>query len=169
VDDRTSEPGPRWLSILQGVLLVVGLAAFVWLVAAAGPAALWLQARRLGLAGAGAIVLLGGVELALHALAWRQCCPRGARPAPGGALVAHLAGNALSLVTPTATAGGELLLGTGGLLLLHQDRGNALLEYLYTGHAHTVITFWLPPTGSGTTGRRRLSPARHPGTPAENG
>ena len=59
-----------------------------------------------------AIILLGGLDQGFHALGWRMCFAPGSVP-PGGSLVAaHLAGNAVNLVTPTATVGGEFVRAT---------------------------------------------------------
>lgn len=99
----------KWLQVL---LLASGLAAFAWLLASADHASLWDQTLRLGVGGALAIVALGGLDQGLHALGWRMCFPAGAAPPAGPLVAAHLAGNAVNLVTPTATVGGEFVRAT---------------------------------------------------------
>lgn len=94
-------------------LLVIGMMAFVFLVLRVGPDVLWRDAAHLGW-GIVPILMLAGLEHLGHALAWLVCFSPGARPAWSAVFGAHLAGNAISLVTPTATLGGEL--ARGGLL-----------------------------------------------------
>jgi len=95
----------RWL---HRALIAAGAAAFAWLVARSGPASLGRDAAALGL-GAVFIVVVALLEHALHALAWGRCFAPAARPGVWRLLGAHLAGNAVNLVTPTATLGGEVV------------------------------------------------------------
>jgi hypothetical protein len=98
----------KWL---HTTLLVLGAALFVLLVAKIGPEKLWSDARSLGWALV-PIVALSGVEHFLHMLAWRRCFHREPRPEMGRLYAAHLASNAISFVTPTATVGGEVARAT---------------------------------------------------------
>src|SRR5262249_24890849 len=54
------------------------------------------------------IILLSGVEHWLHAMAWGRCFHE-VRPTRRRLFAAHLAGNAIGFVTPTATLGGEVV------------------------------------------------------------
>ena len=103
--------GPGGLSWLHATLLAGGAACFGWLLLDAGPAALWRDARALGLGGAG-IVAVAGVEHALHTLAWARCFPSGRRLSWSNLYPPYLAGFAVNLVTPTASLGGELVRGS---------------------------------------------------------
>jgi hypothetical protein len=89
-------------------LILAGGAAFAWLVARSGPEALARDAAALGF---GAVLVTGValLEHALHALAWGRCFGPAARPPARVLLGGYLAGNAVNLVTPTATLGGELV------------------------------------------------------------
>jgi hypothetical protein len=95
----------RWL---HRALIAAGAAAFVWLVAASGPAALLEDAATLGF-GAALIAAIALLEHALHALAWARCFAPVSRPGAARLLGAYLAGHAVNLVTPTATLGGEVV------------------------------------------------------------
>lgn len=89
------------------MLLVLGAALLVVLVLEIGPAKLWADARSVGW-GIVPIAALSGVEHFLHTLAWRRCFHREPKPGRTRLFAAHLAGNAISFVTPTATVGGEV-------------------------------------------------------------
>ena len=93
---------------LHGLALGAGAVGFVWLIAHAGIAALWEQARALG-GGIVVLVALAGVELALHAWGWQRCFAPDAAPRLRPIFDAYLAGYAFALFTPTATVGGDVL------------------------------------------------------------
>lgn len=95
----------RWL---QRALIAGGAGAFAWLLAASPSAALARDASQLGL-GAAVIVGVALLEHALHALAWSRCFAPPVRPRARRLLGPYLAGNAVNLVTPTATLGGEVV------------------------------------------------------------
>jgi uncharacterized protein (TIRG00374 family) len=77
-----------------------------------GPATIWGDATRLGFGPASAIVGIALLEHLFHTLGWRVCFEPGRRPATLHLLCAYLAGGAISLVTPTATLGGEVVRGS---------------------------------------------------------
>ena len=110
----------RWL---HGALFALAAGAFVYLIVAVGPQALWSAALELGW-GVVWIVLLGGVEQLFHALGWWFCFDPARRPRFAGLFGAHLSGHAVSSLTPTATVGGEVVRGT--LLVTPGARREAL-------------------------------------------
>jgi len=94
--------------LLRPLLLAVGLAVVVWLVWDLGPAAVWdaihALSWRLGLV----VLFPFGVAVVLDTLGWRVLLPT--CPVPWGTLAAaRLAGEAVNLLTPTASVGGEPL------------------------------------------------------------
>lgn len=111
LEDAVPPRPTSWVRWVQAALFVAGLFAFAWLLASAGLEPLWEQTRRLGWAGVAAIVAFGGLDQLFHALGWQRCFP-GPVPALRPLLAAHLAGNAVNLVTPTATVGGEFVRAT---------------------------------------------------------
>ena len=100
--------GLRWLHV---ALWLGGAGCFAWLLLDAGPASLWRDARALGLGGVG-IVAVAGLEHALHTVAWRRCFPPACWPRWSTLYPSYLAGFAVSLVTPTASLGGEVVRGS---------------------------------------------------------
>ncbi len=116
VEGRKSDqtPGglrPAGLRWLHAALWIAGAACFAWLLVDAGPAALWRDARALGLGGLG-IVAVAGLEHALHTMAWQRCFPGPDRPRWSTLYPSYLAGFAVNLVTPTASLGGEVVRGS---------------------------------------------------------
>jgi glycosyltransferase 2 family protein len=111
---RGAPPGgpPRWprrlAPLVQGLLLVSGLAllgGMVWQVGLAG-----LQ-RSLHTLGPWLLpfFLLDSVSLWLHTVAWAACFPPGALPVSLWHLsLVRLAGSAVNWITPTASIGGEV-------------------------------------------------------------
>jgi hypothetical protein len=93
------------------ILLLLGAMLLAWLVHDIGPAKLWTDARSIGW-GIVPIAMLSGIEHFLHMLAWRRCFRREPRPSRARLFGAHLAGNAISFLTPTATVGGEVARAT---------------------------------------------------------
>jgi uncharacterized protein (TIRG00374 family) len=94
--------------LLRPLLLAVGLAVIVWLVWDLGPAAVWEVIHRLSWR-LGLVVLFPFcVAVALDTFGWRVLLPT--FPLPWGTLAAaRLAGEAVNLLTPTASVGGEPL------------------------------------------------------------
>ncbi len=90
------------------IVILLGLGLFTVLIARIGVDALVRDA-----AGVGwwfvPIIVLSGVEHWMHAMGWRLCMEPSQRPGRLHVFGAHLAGNAISFVTPTATVGGEVV------------------------------------------------------------
>ena len=91
--------------------LLGGVALFAWVVVQVGPEHLWSEARTLGW-GIALIVAVEGVGDLLHCCAWRLCFWPHYRRSPLQLWGAHLAGNAINFVTPTATLGGDVVRAT---------------------------------------------------------
>jgi len=92
----------RWLSAL---LVLTGLALVGYLVGQIGPAAIWSSFVTLGWRLPIVLVFPHALALAVDTLAWRLLLPR---PVPFGLLLrARLAGEAVSLATPTMSVGGD--------------------------------------------------------------
>lgn len=94
--------------LLNGAAMGAGAVGFVWLVAQTGFGALWEQARALGPA-AIVFLLLAGVEHGLHTAGWRRCIAPEYAPGALRLFQSYLAGYSFSLLTPTATLGGDVL------------------------------------------------------------
>jgi hypothetical protein len=88
--------------------MAAGVIGFVWLLTHAGVERLWEQARVLGL-GVFLIVALAGLEHLLHAWGWQRCFAPLHEPGLRRLFEAYLAGYAFSLLTPTASLGGDVL------------------------------------------------------------
>ncbi|MCG8591204.1 MAG: flippase-like domain-containing protein [Proteobacteria bacterium] len=96
---------------LHAGLLALGAVAFAAMLRSVGWDALLTEAQRLG-AGVLLVVVFGGLELALHTLAWRVCLTPTSRPRFRDLWGPYLVANALNSVTPTATVGGEVVRAT---------------------------------------------------------
>ena len=96
------------VKLLRPLLLAVGLAAVVWLVWNLGPAAVWEAIHtlswRLGLV----VLFPFCMATVLDTLGWRVLLPK-CRVPWGTLAAARLAGEAVNLLTPTASVGGEPL------------------------------------------------------------
>lgn len=94
--------------LLRPLLLAVGLAVIAWLVWDLGPAAVWETIHalswRLGLV----VLFPFCVAVAFDTLGWRVLLPE-CRVLWGRLAAARLAGEAVNLLTPTASVGGEPL------------------------------------------------------------
>lgn len=98
----------KWL---HRAALLAGVGLFAWVVVQVGPEHLWSEARTLGW-GIALIVAVEGLGDLLHCCAWRLCFWPRYRRSPLQLWGAHLAGNAINFVTPTATLGGEVVRAT---------------------------------------------------------
>ncbi len=97
----------RWLHHL---LLALGGALFLWLVAHVGLGTVWQEASTLGW-GIVVIVLIDGIGDLLHTWGWQRCFHGRHRPGLLPLWWPHLAGSAVNYVTPTASFGGEVVKG----------------------------------------------------------
>jgi uncharacterized membrane protein YbhN (UPF0104 family) len=105
---------------LHFVLLALGVAFFVYLLANIGAGELW---HELGLLGWGLIPLMLGEGVAemIHTVGWRYCLNEPYRSLPWSSLFGiRMAGYAINYLTPTAALGGEL---TKAALLATHHRG----------------------------------------------
>jgi uncharacterized protein (TIRG00374 family) len=98
----------KWLH--RGAL-ALGVALFIWLLASIGIEPLWREAADLGW-GVVVIVAIEGFADLIHTSAWRMCFWPRYRRSPLQLWGAHLAGNAINFLTPTATLGGEVVRAT---------------------------------------------------------
>ena len=88
--------------------MLAGAGGLAWLVAYTGVDKLWQGAQALGL-GLFLFVALAGLEHVAHAWGWRRCFAPDHAPPLGTLVQAYLAGYAFSVLTPTASVGGDVL------------------------------------------------------------
>lgn len=108
VTEGSSRVPARRRRLVEGALVLAGLALFAGLLRRLGTAALLAH---LHLVGWGLLLIIGQEILAIVAntLGWRAGFPAGSLPPFGRLLGARIAGDAVNYLTPTATLGGELV------------------------------------------------------------
>ena len=101
-------PSPSPFRFLRLLLVGAGLAFVAWLIWDLGPASVWNTFLTLGWRLGLVMFVPYCAAIALDTLGWRVLLP-GGRPGAAALTGARLAGEAVNLVTPTASVGGEPL------------------------------------------------------------
>jgi len=118
------------------VILVIGLVFLLFLVLKIGPATLWGTFDSLGW-GLLVMILLNGAGKFFHAIGWRYCLSAPYRSLPFFHVFSiRMAGFSITQLTPTATIGGDLTMGT---LLSMAHRGPEAATSVMIGKlSHTL-------------------------------
>lgn len=126
---------------IHTILLVIGVALFLWLVRSVGLSELWRELSVLGW-GLVPLVLGEGVAEMIHTVGWRYCLSGPLRRLPWTTLFRiRMSGYAINYLTPTAALGGEV---TKGVLLAGYHRGpeaasGVLIGKLCFALAHVIF------------------------------